>query len=175
MNIDLSNLTDYTRRFADTFTGQTRIDILTRVGQRVGAAAVRIAAEYPEPSGKPLPRIYPRTLKDGRTVMSKFKSQKQQGKVFSLIKDGRVPYRRSGLLGKSMTSRVTAVTPTSVTTDVGTNVPYGALVLDAERQAAYHRGTWTPLTERLVKSSAMLTTVASTAYITEINTRLSGS
>jgi|GEM_PF-5148198 len=171
MEIDISKLTAYTAKFTRVFTGAQRTDILTQVGRRIGAAAVRIAAEYPEPSRKPLPKIYQRVNAKGVSYLSKFKSQKQQVKVIMLAKEGKIPYRRTGLLGKSMTSSISSVTLESVTIQVGTNVPYGPQVM-GENQNPYFRGTWMTLPAKMNANAEKLKTVAEMAYTTEIDKRL---
>ncbi len=127
---------------------------------------------YPPVSGKPLPNLYPRQVEakksyikmvqgtrvrvePGETYMSKFKSKKAQGGFFYYLgkKDIRIPYRRTGTLGKSITSRVRR-TANAVFIDVGTNVPYAPLVIGKERQAAYHRGNWTPLQDDIENNIA---------------------
>jgi hypothetical protein len=173
MNIDLSELTAYTKRFRSIFTGQERTEILRVVGKRMGVAAEAQVSDYPEPSRKPLPAIYPRTRKDGTAFLSKFKSAKQQGKVFVLAKEGRIPYERSGLLGRSTTSKVVEVTADSVTTAIGNSAPHAARVIgDEGQQSLYHRGTWQTLSEDINRGAAKIRQAAVSAYTTEIDRRL---
>jgi hypothetical protein len=172
MNIDITGLVAYNEAFISILSGPQRIAVMTQVGKRVGAAAVRYAAEYPEPSRKPLPKIYQRTRKDGSSYMSKFKSQAQQGKVFMLGKEGKIPYRRSGTLGKSMTSSVTSVDQNSVTTEVGTNVPYGPLVIGEDQSPYFRDSSWLTLPQRMNQNANKLAEVARTAYMTEIDKRI---
>lgn len=131
---------------------------------KLGAAkAESVVSPYPPVSGKPLPNIYPRQVEalkpytiniegskvkrePGQTYMSKFPSKKAQGGFFYYLgkRTIRIPYRRTGTLGRSITSKVRR-TADAVYIDVGTNVSYAPLVIGKERQAAYHRGNWTPL------------------------------
>ena len=174
MNIDLSHLTQFTENMSKVFSDKEQTQIMAVVGKRIGAAAVRYAAEYPEPSRKPLPAIYPRTRKDGSTYLSKYKSAKQQYKVYMLGKEGKIPYRRTGTLGKSMTYRVLATSPKGVVTEVGTNVPYAKYVIgDEGDQNKYFAGTWATLPQKLDDNAEKLQRVAVTAYTTEIDKRLS--
>lgn len=102
--------------------------------------AEEVAGGYPSPSGKPLEVFYERTDTNGRAFKSKFKSFRQQRKVFALIKQGQVPYRRTGRLGTSMTSAAYIV-DTGVVIQVGTNDPKAPFVIGRE-QSHYHAGTW---------------------------------
>jgi hypothetical protein len=175
MEIDISQLASYITTFKNAFTGPQRTEILTQVGRRVGAAAVRIAAEYPEPSRKKLPYFYTRDTVAGKKVKpfkSKFKSDKQAYYVvFVLGKEGKIPYRRTGTLGKSMTSSVTQVTADSVTTEVGTNIPYAQEVI-GDNQSHYHKGTWLTLSQRISTNAGKLRDVAGATYVAEIDKRL---
>jgi len=75
-----------------------------------------------------------------------FKSDKQRRKVFALIREGEIPYRRgqssaSEDLGQRWNVRVSGLTAT-----VGNNASYGPLVQDRKQQAMYHRITgWTTI------------------------------
>lgn len=130
-------------RCARIFSVETRKRILAVAGKRMGVAAEAAVPEYPRPSGKPLPGIYTRTRKDGTSYQSKFKSAAMQGKVFSLIAEGKIPYTRSGLLGRSITSAISDLTGSSVTVKTGTTVRYAPLVIgDDGIQAPYHSGVW---------------------------------
>lgn len=128
-----------------------RINILTDGARAAGAAAEAEVSEYPAKKNFTLPKYYTRTDAFGRTVRpykSKFKSAAQQYFVVVVLgKKGKIPYRRTGTLGKSITSRITSITPTGATVAVGTNVPYGPRVIGTPAQGQYfhHRGTWTPL------------------------------
>jgi hypothetical protein len=125
-SIDTSPLLKAARIFSE----ETRKKILAAAGKRMGVAAESVIPEYPVASGKPRPKIYTRTHADGTTYLSAFKNQAQQGKVFALINAGKIPYVRTGLLGRSFTS-------------VGTTIKYAPLVVgDDSQQSAYHRGTW---------------------------------
>lgn len=172
MNLDISELTEYTAKLQQCFSPAGQTEVLRAVGRRIGQAGVRYAAEYPEPSRKPLPKIYPRVTKKGVPYLSKFKSQKQQGKIFALAAEGKIPTIRSGKLGQSMTYVILSVSPSSVVTEIGTNLPYSPFVLDEERQANYHKGTWLTLPKRMQVNAAKLRNVVATAFTVEIDKRL---
>jgi hypothetical protein len=128
---------------AKIFNVETRKKILAAAGKRMGVAAESVVPDYPKASGKARPKIYTRTRADGSTYLSAFKNAAQQGAVFALINAGKVPFVRSGLLGRSITSGISDLTGTSVTVRIGTAVPYAPLVIgDDKQQALYHRGTW---------------------------------
>lgn len=178
MNIDLSELTNFTENMAKVFSPAQQTSIMTVCGKRIGAAAMRYAAEYPEPSHKKLEKIYIRNTAFGRPTKpykSKFKSDKQAYYViFVLGKEGKIPYKRTGTLGKSMTSAIAAVSSIGVVVEVGTNIPYAALVIgDEGEQSKYHQGTWLTLPQRLDANAEKLRRVAVSAYTTEIDKRLS--
>src|SRR5258705_9532753 len=86
----------------DTLVGSKMPGVLYAVGAKVGVAAESVVSDYPQPSGKPLAEYYTRTSKrTGKQFKSKFKSAKQQGYVFYLLRAGKIPYRRTGQLGRS--------------------------------------------------------------------------
>lgn len=128
---------------AKIFSVETRKRILAAAGKRMGVAAESVIPDYPRASGKPLPKIYTRTRADGSTYLSAFKNAAMQGAVFSLINAGKVPYVRTGLLGRSFTSAISDLTGSSVTVRVGTADKKAPLVVGGDgQQAAYHKGTW---------------------------------
>jgi hypothetical protein len=129
------------------FKPETLQKALTQAGRKMGAAAEAQVSEYPPQSHAPLPVQYSRTSVQGIPLQSKFKSQKQQGKVFVMIAAGEIPYRRTGRLGQSITSEVVEASPNDVTVSIGTNAEYAPLVIGdpTTQQIPYHRGNWTPL------------------------------
>lgn len=137
--IDTSPLLKAARIFSEA----TRKKILAYAGKRMGVAAESVIPPYPPASGKPRPKIYTRTRADGSTYLSAFKNQAQQGAVFALINAGKVPYVRTGLLGRSFTSAISDLTGSSVTVRVGTAVTYAPLVVGGDsQQSPYFSGTW---------------------------------
>jgi hypothetical protein len=91
----------------------------------------RDLATYPPASHRPQP---PR-------------NRKQQIKLIMLAKEGKIPYRRTGNLGRAWTTDVSETTGglegtvgNSVVSPEGTR--YGPLVEGASTQTEYHRGTW---------------------------------
>jgi hypothetical protein len=137
---------------------------LMEAAKKGAVKAESLVSPYPQASGKPLPAIYQRIVEakkpyiktvqgarvrviPGDTFMSKFPSLAASRGYFWHLKNGDIgiPYRRTGTLGKSITSRVQR-DPNAVLIYVGTKVPYAALVIGSPaEQAPYHRGTWTPL------------------------------
>ena len=126
-----------------------RDKILLTAGRKMAVAMETAFAEYPVPSGKPLPKKHQYISSAGNTIRnSPFKSEQQQRAFFAMFKAGElvVPYVRSGRLGASWTNDVQLL-PQGVGAVVGTNVPYAPEVLGDEetQQADYHKGTWTPI------------------------------
>lgn len=161
-------------RAAATIDGPALRDGLLYAGRAAGVKMEEIAGEYPEPSGKPLAVFYDRTGVDGRQFKSKFKSLRQQRKVFALIKAGKVPYRRSGRLGASLTSDAEIV-PTGMVIKVGTNTPYARYVIGSEEeQSHYHRGTWEPLQRKIDDNAAEVIEVFSRTLMNYLRGYLKG-
>lgn len=138
------------RKYKQVFGRENLSAILLDAGKYAGVIAEGIVEEYPRATGKPLVKHYRRTRKDGTSYMSKFKSARQQGYVFALAAKGKIPYRRTGQLGRSITSSAD-LSGNAVITRVGTNnraAPY--VIGNSPRpQSAYHRGNWTPLTSSI--------------------------
>jgi hypothetical protein len=149
---------------------------LLYAGKIAGIRAEQISGDsmYPTPSGKPLALWYDRTSKKGIAFKSKFKSQKQQGKVFALIAEGAIPYARTGRLGASMTSDAYVIDD-GVAVRVGTNRPGAAYVIgDDEEQSAYHKGTWPQLQTNVNAHIVDITDTFGDALINYIRGYLSG-
>lgn len=148
--------------------------IMVFTGKAVGVAAESVVSEYPEASGKPLEKFYTRTNAKGQNYQSKFKSLKQQRFVMALVANGKVPYRRTGQLGRSITSNIANVTATSVDVVIGSNYPAAVNVIGTpdEGQSHYHQGTWTPLQDDLNNNAAKLSAVAQTAFGQAVRTAL---
>lgn len=126
---------------------------LDYAGTRMGVRAERAFDEYPIASGAPLAAVYTRERADGSTYQSKFKTARQQGYVMRLAKQGRIPYRRTGRLGRSITSRVDVDgAGASVTVRVGSSDPKAPYVIGGpNEQSNYHAGTWPSLPQRLAE------------------------
>lgn len=138
----------------DLFQGARRITMLQDVGRSIGVTAESVISEYPVATHNPLPYFYTRHEAFGKPTkpyLSKFKSDKQAFKVRMLGKLGKLPYRRTGTLQKSISSRVVTVDLARVVTQVGTNLEYGSEVLDEQEQSYYHQGTWNTLQDDLRK------------------------
>ena len=150
-NTDFRPFYEELARMARMLTPAALSDALGYGGARMGVVAERAFSEYPIASGKPLAAVYQRQRKDGTTYLSKFKSLKQQGYVMRLAKQGRIPYRRTGRLGKSITSRVDVrAAEASVEVRVGSSDPKAPHVIGAPGvQSRYHTGTWPSLAGRL--------------------------
>lgn len=128
---------------ADVFLGllstRDQADVLGQMARAMGAEMEAAVPEYPEPSGLPRPLAY--TDRFGRP--SKWASDKQRRYVMALIRQGKVPYRRTGLLGKSITTETEIdAARLTVGVDIGTNAPHAPYVIDEKRQALYHKETW---------------------------------
>lgn len=85
----------------------------------------RDLASYPPPSRKPQPA----------------KSRRQQIKQIMLAKEGKIPYRRTGQLGRAWTA-VIDDGGDGLEGVVGNATSYGPLVQGDAEQAGYHRGVW---------------------------------
>lgn len=153
-------------KMIDGLSNSSLTGIMVLTGKAVGVAAESVVSEYPIASGKPLEKVYTRTNAKGETYHSKFKSLKQQRKVMALVANGKVPYRRTGQLGRSITSNIANVTPTSVDVVIGSNYPAAVYVIGTpdEGQSRYHQGTWIPLQSDLDNNAAKLNAVAQTAF-----------
>ncbi|MDD5001487.1 MAG: hypothetical protein PHO55_10960 [Thiomonas arsenitoxydans] len=148
--------------------------ILRDVGRVVGEEVISLIGEYPPASGNELPLYYTRVDAKGRSYKSKFKSLRQQRRVFALIREGKVPYRRTGTLGKSLTWDIESSSAERVVVVVGTNIPYGPLVYDEERQSHYHRGTWTPIQVTIRDNLPALAEVAGAELARHIREQMMG-
>jgi hypothetical protein len=155
------------------FSVDTRKKILAAAGKRMGIAAESVVPDYPPPSGKPRPKIYLRTAADGSLYYSAFESQAQQGKVFSLFNQGKVPYPRSGTLGRSITSAISNLTGESVTVSIGTTINYAPDVIgDDGQQAAYHKGHWWQLSAVMAENAPMIEQEGQKALSAEVEKEL---
>lgn len=75
-----------------------------------------------------------------------FKSDKQRRKVFALIREGEIPYRRGQSKGSENLGQRWSVRVSGMTAAVGNNASYGPLVQDRKQQAMYHKITgWTTI------------------------------
>lgn len=69
-----------------------------------------------------------------------FKSERQRRFVMAMIRAGKIPYRRTGNLGRSWTSEI-ASSSEALTGQVGNTRSYGPFVQGADRQSAYFQGS----------------------------------
>lgn len=173
-DLDLSQATPLLANVRSIFTPAVATDILLTAGRKVGTAAEQLVSPYPPASGNPLPLWYTRQRKDGTTYKSKFKSMKQQRKVMMLIKQGKVPYRRSGSLGKSILSKATAEGTGIVVVAVGSNLTYAPYVIDKTLQSHYHMGTWVPIQDDIQRGLPKLQAAAVNSIVKDINRRING-
>ena len=148
--------------------------ILEQTGRVIGVTAESVVSDYPLPSGKPLEKFYTRTRADGSTYKSKFKTARQQGKVMALAKAGKIPYRRTGQLGRSITSGIQSVSERDVTVSIGTNLSYAPYVIDRVRQSHYHRGNWTPLQDDMEKGFPKIRQKALDTFVSGVNAAIKG-
>jgi hypothetical protein len=113
------------RRLFATLDRVTAVATLNPPMQRSLARMQHDLQVYPAASRKPQP----------------FKSDKQRRFVMALIREGKVPYRRTGNLGRKWTTHV-STSSNGIEGTVGNNTDYGPYVQSASGQAAYHQGTW---------------------------------
>jgi hypothetical protein len=106
--------------------------------------------------------------------MSKFASQKQQGRVALLFRERAIPYRRTGTLGKSITSQTLPDFVGGVIVLVGTNVQYAPYVIGKTEQADYHKGNWTPLEDDVIAGAEKVNRAASKVFVAELTKRMGG-
>lgn len=141
-------------------------------GRAAGVAAESVIPDYPVASGKPLAVFYDRiSIVDGRAFKSKFSSLKQQRYVLSLAARGMIPYRRTGTLGRSITSDIENASPGGVTVKVGTNKSYAPYVISKYSQSKYHAGTWWVLDDEIERGMPIITKAAQVAFIKRIYNR----
>lgn len=144
---------------------EARNAALTYAGGQAGAKAEEIVGSYPIASGNALPLFYDRVDSQGRPYKSKFKSMRQQRFVMRLAAKGKIPYRRTGRLGASIT-HVVEVYPNGVLVNVGTNTPYARYVIGQDgQQSHYHTGTWIQLRQTLMDNRAEIVNVFANALI----------
>lgn len=101
---------------------------------------------------------YIATYPKARPQAQPFKSDKQRRFFFAAIKDGRitVPYRRTGLLGRSWQMQA-EMTPQQVVGTLSNPTPYGPFVqAPPPQQAAYHQGNWRTADDAVQKLSAAI-------------------
>lgn len=142
---------------------EARNQALLYAGRKAGAKAEELAGSYPtKKADAELPLYYDRTDSKGRAYKSKFKSFKQQRKVAMLFKEGKIPYKRGGLLGRAITS-MAYVIGQGVAITVGTALSYARYVIGKEDQSNYHKGTWTPLGDSIRDGMSQIIDVFSNA------------
>lgn len=173
-DLDLSAVNPLLANVRSVFTPAVSNEILLNAGRKVGVAAEGLVSEYPAASGKPLPLYYPRIGKDGKTFYSKFKSLKQQRFVMALVAKGKVPYRRTGQLGRSILSDPQLSGNGLVIVRIGSNLKYAPYVIDAILQSHYHMGTWTPIQSDIAEGMPMLRNVAIRSITADVNRRIKG-
>ncbi len=160
-NLDTSAAQPLLDAVHDVFGLAAATEILLIAADKVGAAAEGLVSDYPPASGKPLAVFYERTNAKGETYRSKFKTLRQQRKVMALASEGKIPYRRTGTLGKSILhSQPHVVAPGVVMTEIGSKLSYAPYVLDLVMQSHYHMGNWTPLQTDLQNGIPRLQVIA---------------
>lgn len=177
---DLSEAEPMLNNISDIFSPQGTTDILMVAGKKVGVAAEEIvqANLYPPASGKALPLFYRRTHESGpekgKEYLSKFKSKAQQRLVMALVAQKKVPYRRTGLLGKSILSKPTPAGNGVVIVSIGSRLEYSIYVIDQVMQSHYHLGTWPTIQHDIEAGLPTLVNVAVKSVVDEVNRRVSG-
>jgi hypothetical protein len=176
-DLDLSQVTPLLANVRSVFTPQFADEMLLNAGRKVGVAAEGLVSAYPPASGNPLPLYYTRTHVSGpdkgKQFTSKFKSQAQQRLVMALVAKGKIPYRRSGTLGRSITSVPALAGSGVVIVHVGSNLSYAAYVIDKVMQSHYHIGTWTPLPDDIQRGLPQLAQVAVKSIVADANKKVS--
>jgi hypothetical protein len=174
-DLDLREAQPVLDNFQAVFGLTAVTEILLIAADKTGAYAEGLISDYPPASGKPLPVYYDRTNVKGERIRSKFKTLRQQHKVMALAAEGKIPYRRTGTLGKSILHSVpVAISPGVVETRIGSKLSYAPYVLDIEEQSHYHRGTWTPIQTDFRNGMPQLQSVVVRAVVNEINRRIKG-
>ncbi len=148
--------------------------IMEFTGRAVGVAAESVVSEYPPASGKPLEKFYDRVDAKGHTYKSKFKSLRQQKYVMALGARGGIPYRRTGQLGRSITSDIRDLSSNGVTVIIGTNDPKAKFVIGTpeEGQNRYFANVWTPLSDDISQNANKLNAIANIAFSTAVRKEL---
>lgn len=177
-SLDLSEAKPLLARVSNIFSPGVSDQILLVAGRAVGAKAEELVSPYPHASGKALPLFYTRTYAHPKangptTYKSKFKSLAQQRKVMALVKQGKVPYKRTGTLGKSILASDPELRgPGLVIVSIGSKLNYAPYVIDQLMQSHYHLGTWTPLQEDMRRAMPELKRATVNAVVKDINRRL---
>ena len=172
--LDISQADTLLKNVASLFTPQVADELFLNAGKATGVAAEGLVSPYPPASGNPLPLWYTRTRPDGTSYQSKFKSLKQQRYVMSLVANGKVPYRRTGQLGKSIVSKAAIAGNSLVIVSIGSNLTYAPYVIDLQIQSHYHLGTWTPIQTDIENGLDGLQQVAVRSVINDVNRRING-
>lgn len=172
-DLDLSTVQPLLDALSDTFGITAATEILLIAADKVGAVAEGLISDYPRQTHKPLPVFYDRQNVKGEPIRSKFKTLRQQRKVMALASEGKIPYGRTGTLGKSMTHSIPQVVALGVVeTRIGSKLNYAPYVIDLVMQSHYHKGNWTPIQMDLYNGFQRLSIVAARAVVNEVNRRL---
>ncbi len=175
-DLDLSAVQPLLANVRSVFTPQIADEILLNAGRKVGVAAEALVSPYPQASGNPLPLFYTRTHESGpdkgKQYQSKFKSMAQQRLVMALIAKGKVPYRRTGQLGKSILSKPSLAGTGVVIVAIGSNLAYAPYVIDKVMQSHYHMGTWTPIQDDIQRGLPGLAAVAVKSIVADVNKKV---
>lgn len=172
-NIDSAQIDKAVKRLKK-LNKKTFVSILVAIGSRVGLKGEELISVYPDDVKRTRRKVYTRQGADGKTYLSAFKNMKQQGLVWWLIQQHRIPYVRTGLLGRSLNS-VSYFEGNTLVVKWGTNVIYAPYVIgDENEQALIHQNYWTPLKKDIETNLPKLTAFAESefgnalsAYITE--------
>jgi hypothetical protein len=164
------NVSKALRKFESVIGGAALVPIMLKAGQAAGVAAESVVSPYPTATGKPLAVWYTRQRKDGTTYKSKFKSAKQQGYVMALAARGLIPYKRTGTLGRSITSEARNASVIGVDIVIGSNRKYAPLVIGKPpQQSHYHQGNWTPLADNVERNVQTIADAFGRAALKGIN------
>ena len=167
------------QQLRDILSPASTEDILREVGGVVGEEVISLIGEYPSASGNELPLIYARPhMRKGKPTgyayRSVFKSYKQQQAVMAKVREGKVPYKRTGTLGKSLTWEIESSSADRVVVAVGSNIDYAPYVYDEKQQAEYHKGTWTPIQVTIRDNLPALAEIAGAELARHIREQMTG-
>lgn len=127
-----------------------RVDGLDRLAQKLGTLE-RLNREFMIPTMEEAAHHVHSTVPPyppPKRGSQPFVSERQRRYVMAKIRSGEIPYRRTGLLGRSITTEVRAI-GSGVQGVIGTNTQYSPWVISDEEtpnglgpQARYHQDHW---------------------------------
>ena len=165
-------------RLASVFSPAMQTRVMQAGAKRMGAAAEEAVPPYAPVRTQKLSKFYTRSTVAGKQVTpfkSKFKTQGQAFKVLKLGEAGKIPYRRSGQLGRSIISKVVEVTTAYALVSIGTSLIGAQQVIgDDSQQSAYHAGNWWQLQKEMEKATPAVLEAGQQGIDDELATLLKG-